>query len=79
MLVLTRNENESIIIGQDIYVTILEVKGRQVKVGIEAPEEVNIVREEISDRTLPGGSSLDYYSSLLFPIWLTLYVPSSLN
>lgn len=47
MLVLTRKQNESIYIGDDIRVTILEMKGRQVSVGIEAPRDVNIAREEI--------------------------------
>jgi carbon storage regulator len=47
MLVLTRRENESLIIGDDIKLTILAVKGGQVRVGIEAPHEVPIHREEL--------------------------------
>jgi len=47
MLVLTRRENESLIIGENIKLTILAVKGGQVRVGIEAPNEVPIHREEL--------------------------------
>lgn len=47
MLALSRKENESIIIGNDIEVTILEVKGEQVKIGITAPKSVPIYREEV--------------------------------
>jgi carbon storage regulator len=47
MLILTRKQSESIIIGDDIKITILGTKGQDVKIGIEAPEEVKIWREEI--------------------------------
>lgn len=47
MLVLTRRENESLVIGGDIKLTILSVKGGQVRIGIDAPKEVAIHREEI--------------------------------
>ncbi len=47
MLVLTRKINESIIIGEGIKVKILEIRGDQVRVGIEAPKDVKIFREEI--------------------------------
>lgn len=47
MLALSRKTNESIMLGDDIEVTILEVKGEQVKVGIKAPKEVPIFRKEI--------------------------------
>jgi carbon storage regulator len=50
MLILTRNQNESIIIDNDIRATILGTKGNDVKLGIEAPDEVEIWREEIYDR-----------------------------
>jgi carbon storage regulator len=50
MLVLTRKSGESIAIGHDIKVTILGISGKQVKIGIEAPERVLVYREEIYRR-----------------------------
>ena len=50
MLILTRKQNESVIIDGDIKVTVLSDKHGQVKLGIEAPDEVEIWREEIYDR-----------------------------
>ena len=47
MLVLSRKPNEGIYIGNDIKVTVVEVKGNQVKIGITAPRDVRIYREEI--------------------------------
>jgi carbon storage regulator len=47
MLVLSRRTNQSIVIGRDITVTVLEVKGDQVRLGIQAPREVTVHREEI--------------------------------
>ncbi|MBP1753967.1 MAG: hypothetical protein H6Q59_365 [Firmicutes bacterium] len=47
MLALSRKANESIVIGNDIEITILEVKGDQVKIGISAPKSVPIYRKEI--------------------------------
>ena len=47
MLVLTRKVGESITIGDQIEVTIIEIKGDQVKIGIEAPKSVDIHRKEI--------------------------------
>lgn len=47
MLVLSRKPGESIIINGDIKITVVQTKGNQVKVGIEAPKETKIYREEI--------------------------------
>ncbi|MGE8080538.1 carbon storage regulator CsrA [Peribacillus loiseleuriae] len=47
MLVLTRKLNESIMIGNDIEITILAVEGEQIKLGINAPKQVEIHRKEI--------------------------------
>ena len=50
MLILTRKLNESVIIDGDIKITILGTKGKDVKIGIEAPEDVKIWREEIYEK-----------------------------
>ncbi len=47
MLVLGRKSNESLMIGDDIVVTILEVDGDKVKIGIQAPAQVRILRQEL--------------------------------
>ncbi|HET7560227.1 MAG TPA: carbon storage regulator CsrA [Limnochordia bacterium] len=47
MLVLTRKRDESIIIGDDIRVTVVDVRGDQVKIGIDAPRVIPVHREEI--------------------------------
>lgn len=47
MLVLTRKLGESITIGDDVRITVMAVKGNQVKIGIEAPTETKVYREEI--------------------------------
>ncbi|MEX2254444.1 MAG: carbon storage regulator CsrA [Acidimicrobiia bacterium] len=47
MLVLTRRANQSLMIGHDIVVTVIEVRGDQVRIGIRAPREVPVYREEL--------------------------------
>ncbi|MCU7836598.1 MAG: carbon storage regulator CsrA [gamma proteobacterium symbiont of Taylorina sp.] len=50
MLILTRRVGETLIIGDDVSITVLGVKGNQVRVGINAPKDVSVHREEIYDR-----------------------------
>ena len=50
MLALSRKPGESVIIGNDIELTILEVKGEQVKVGIKAPKSIAIYRKELFEQ-----------------------------
>jgi len=50
MLVLTRRHGQTVMIGHDIKVMILGVKGNQVRLGVEAPKEVAVHREEIYER-----------------------------
>ncbi|MGY6499353.1 MAG: carbon storage regulator CsrA [Acidimicrobiales bacterium] len=47
MLVLSRRSNESIVINGDVVVTILEIRGDQVRIGIRAPRSVTVHREEV--------------------------------
>ena len=47
MLILTRKTGEAIAIGDDVKITILGIQGKQVKIGISAPEKVTVYREEI--------------------------------
>ena len=47
MLILTRRPGETILIGDDVKVTIMRISGNQVRFGIEAPKDVPIVREEL--------------------------------
>ena len=47
MLVLTRKKDQSIIINENVEITILEVQGDQVKIGIDAPREITIHRKEV--------------------------------
>lgn len=52
MLILTRKAGEKLVINDNIVITILEFKGNQVRVGIDAPDEVSILREEVYDRIM---------------------------
>ncbi len=66
MLVLSRKPGESLLIGNDVVLTVVEVRGNRVRIGIEAPKEVKVLREELprtaaeilpgeTGRALPGG------------------------
>lgn len=50
MLILTRRISESVIIGDEVKITVLGVKGNQVRLGIDAPKTVSVHREEIYQR-----------------------------
>ena len=50
MLILTRRKGETLMIGDNIDVTVLDIRGRQVRLGINAPKDVSVHREEIYQR-----------------------------
>lgn len=50
MLILTRRVGESLMVGDDITITVLGVKGNQVRIGVDAPKDVAVHREEIYKR-----------------------------
>ena len=56
MLILSRRTDESIVIGDEVTITILSVKGKQVRIGINAPPDVSVHREEIYQRIQSGES-----------------------
>jgi len=50
MLILTRKVDETLIVGHEVSVTILGVKGNQVRIGVNAPKEISVHREEVYNR-----------------------------
>ncbi len=66
MLVLSRKVGESIVIGDDIKVTLVRMSGNRVSVGIEAPAHVRVMRSELieHDRSIESGPESDYSDRL---------------
>ncbi len=56
MLILTRRVGETLMIGDEVTVTVLGVKGNQVRIGVNAPKDVAVHREEIYDRIRKEGT-----------------------
>ena len=74
MLVLTRHVHQSIVIGHDVVVTVLEVRGDQVRLGITAPKEIQVHREEVfvaltaaNRQAATSASELDALNELQHP------------
>lgn len=57
MLILSRRVGESLVIGDDVIVNVLGIKGNQVRIGVDAPRDVSVHREEIYERILREKSS----------------------
>ena len=55
MLAISRRPGETLLIGDDIKITITEIKGKNVRIGIEAPGSVTILREELKDGAYSSG------------------------
>lgn len=69
MLVLARKNNESIHIGDDIVITVLSIEGGKVKLGVQAPEGVKLLRGEVYERITKAnleaaGSDFKFFSNL---------------
>lgn len=59
MLILTRRVGEKLVIGENVIVTVLGVKGNQIRIGIDAPPEIQVHREEIFKRILKEREELE--------------------
>jgi len=59
VLILTRRSGEKLVIGDNVTVTVLSVKGNQVRIGIDAPRDVSVNREEIYQRILKEKKALN--------------------
>jgi len=57
MLILTRRMNETLVVGDDVRVTVLGVNGNQVRIGVKAPRNIPVHREEIYKKIKKEGSS----------------------
>lgn len=63
MLVLTRKLGETIVIGDNIVIKVVDIHGKQIRLGIEAPTEISIFRGEIYDRIKEENKAASYGSS----------------
>ena len=57
MLVLSRKTDESLFIGDDIKITVLDIRGGQVRIGITAPDSIKVHREEVYQRIIKDSES----------------------
>ncbi len=63
MLVLTRKLGETIVIGDNIVIKVVDIHGKQIRLGIEAPTEISIFRGEIYDRIKEENKAASYRNS----------------
>ena len=57
MLILSRKESERIYLGDDVVLTIVRIQGDKVRIGVEAPSDVRILRRELDDQTIEASRS----------------------
>jgi carbon storage regulator len=73
VLILTRKSGEGLFIGDDIRITILEIRGKQIRLGIEAPASVIVLREEIyrriQEENLQAAGARDIDVSQIAQLW----------
>lgn len=73
MLILTRRSGEGIRIGEKVRIVVLEIKGNQVKIGVEAPEDTQVHRDEVYDRikaeNINASVSTPGHLQRLFKLW----------
>ena len=67
MLVLSRKKNESIIINDNITVTVIEIRGDKVRLGIEAPDHIRVLRSELACWNEPGSPGPDSLPDAVVP------------
>ena len=67
MLILSRKTNEKIMIGEDISVSIIEIRGDQVRIGVDAPKAVKVFRQEVFD-AIKAENKAAAESSLKLPV-----------
>ena len=67
MLILSRKTNEKIMIGDDISVSIIEIRGDQVRIGVDAPKSVKVFRQEVFD-AIKAENKAAAESAVVFPV-----------
>jgi len=73
LLILTRKSGEGLLIGDDIHIKILEIRGKQIRLGIEAPTNIVVLREEIyrriQEENLQAAESRDLDLKKIAKLW----------
>jgi len=62
MLILTRRTGESLVIGDDVTITVLAIKGNQIRLGIDAPKHVSVHRQEIQQKINESSNKGEFFS-----------------
>ena len=65
MLILSRKINEKVVIGDDITVSIIEVRGDQVRIGIDAPKKIKVFRQEVFDAIMQENKAASESASVI--------------